>query len=432
MTIPKVKSIRKNNVRGFVSGIKRFMSPEDITAFASAALNLDVNRGLSGENIITLSTQDWNDLWTRKQRFMLQFARQGNKVLYVETQFHWISYIRLLKRHWRRIYLFLLGPREIEPNLFIYTPPLLLPAFQIYPVLAAINNFILGIFLNMVMRKIGMKRPLLWMYSHFNQPLIGRLNAKRALYECVDEYSGAKGLIKAEVVKKQEAATLRSVDVAVVTASKLKASKTIFNRNIHVVPNASNVEFFNRAVSDNLSEPDDLKDIPRPRLVFIGATAYWIDLDLLFHLAVMRPEWHLVMVGPVGVDIGKLQALSNIHFLGRKPYIILPNYLAWCNVALNPYKIDDVAENCSPLKLYEYMAAGLPTVSTDMPEARKFPELIRVASTYDEFISHVDKILEWNGHWRKIYSARSCEEAQNHTWEKRFLEVEKIAQETLR
>lgn len=425
-------SLIKNKSNRFTARIRRFFYPRDNVAFASAALTLDVSRGLSGENIITLSTQDWNDLWTRKQRFMLQFARQGNKVLYIETQFHWVTYIRLIKRQWRRIYLHLLGPREIEPNLFIYTPPLLLPAFQIYPSLATINNFILGVFLNMAMRKIGMKRPLLWMYSHFNQPLIKRLNAKRALYECVDEYSGAKGLIKAEVVKKQEAATLGSVDVAIVTASKLKASKTIFNRNIHVVPNASNVAFFNRAVSDNLSEPDDLIAIPRPRLIFIGATAYWIDLDLLHHIATNRPPWHLVMVGPIRVDISSLQALDNIHFLGRKHYIVLPNYLAWCDVALNPYKMNDVAENCSPLKLYEYMAAGLPTVSTEMPEARKFPELIRVASSYDQFISHVDRILGWNSHWRKIYSDRSCEEAQNHTWEKRFLEVEKIAQEALR
>ena len=430
--MPTTEEITKNIPDSLRRKIKFLLYPNDNKSFSSAALNLDSKRGLSGEYIITLSTQDWNDLWTRKQRFMLQFARQGNKVLYVETQFHWITYLRLFKRHWRRIYLFLLGPREIEPNLYLYTPPLLIPAFQIYPVFAAINNVILGIFLNSAMKKIGMKRPLLWMYSHFNQPLIKKLDARRALYECVDEYSSAKGLIKAEVVKRQEAATLKAVDVAVVTASKLKVNKTIFNRNIHVVPNASNVAHFNRAVSDNLPEPEDLKDIPHPRLIFIGATAYWIDLDLLHYVAIAEPDWHIVMVGPIIVDIAILQNQRNIHFLGRKPYEILPNYLAASDVALNPYKIDDVAENCSPLKLYEYMAAGLPVVSTEMPEARKFPELIRVASNYDEFVRHIDKILEWNDNWRKIYSAKSCEESQNHTWEKRFLEVEKIAQEALR
>lgn len=414
-----------------ISNIKRFFFPSDPPPAPSTELAIDRKRGLHGQDIVTLSTQDWRDLWTRKQRFMLQFARQGNKVLYVESQFHYLTYIKRFTSQWRRIYQFLRGPRQVEPNLYIYTPPLLLPAFQIFPRLATINNFMLSFFLKSAMRKIGIKEPLLWLYSHYNQPLIKKLGCKRALYECVDEFSGAKGLIKPEVARAQEQATLKAVDVAIVTAPGLKKSKIEFNRNIHVVPNAANVAHFSKATSGKLTEPGDLKSIPRPRLVFVGGIAYWIDLELLRHIAVKRPSWQIVLIGPVVTNTRILDDLNNIHFMGRKSYDDLPSYLAWCDIALNPYKVDSVAENCSPLKLYEYMAAGLPIVSTDMPEARRFPGIVSVASSYDDFVRKTENILGWEKELRPWFAAKSHAEAIKHTWENRFLAVEKIAEEML-
>jgi glycosyltransferase involved in cell wall biosynthesis len=413
------------------SKIINFLFPKFQPAPESARLNLESNRGLTGQNIVTLSTQDWGDLWTRKQRFMQQFANQGNKVLYVETQFHYLTYLKQFKIHWRRIYLFLLGPRRINENLFLYTPPLLLPAFQIFPSLARINNFLMGICLKRVMARLGMSEPILWMYSHYNQPLIKKLESKKALYECVDEFSGAKGLIKPETVRKQERATLTSVDAAIVTAPALKNSKEIFNRNIYVVSNAANVAHFASVSASSFSEPDDLHSLPRPRLIFIGGIAYWIDLNLVRYLATSRPDWQILMVGPVMANTEILHGLSNVHFLGRKPYDLLPNYLSHSDIALNPYKIDSVAENCSPLKLYEYMAAGIPIVSTDMPEARQFPELIKIAATPEQYISQISDFLSMDRASRERYCDQARREARNHTWESRFLQADKIAQEML-
>jgi glycosyltransferase involved in cell wall biosynthesis len=414
-----------------ISNIKRFFFPSDPPPAPSTELAIDRRRGLHGQDIVTLSTQDWRDLWTRKQRFMLQFARQGNKVLYVESQFHYLTYLKRFKSQWRRIYQFLRGPRQVEPNLYIYTPPLLLPAFQIFPRLATINNYVLSFFLRSAMRKIGIKQPLLWLYSHYNQPLIKKLGCKRALYECVDEFSGAKGLIRPEVARAQEQATLKAVDVAIVTAPGLKKSKIEFNRNIHVIANAANVAHFSKATSGKLTEPGDLKSIPRPRLVFVGGIAYWIDLELVRYIAVNRPSWQIILIGPVVTNTKILDNLNNIHFMGRKSYDDLPSYLAWCDIALNPYKVDSVAENCSPLKLYEYMAAGLPIVSTDMPEARRFPGIENVAFSYDGFVRKAENILGWEKDLRPWFVAKSHAEAIKHTWESRFLAVEKIAEDML-
>ncbi|MCK4573789.1 MAG: glycosyltransferase [candidate division Zixibacteria bacterium] len=409
-----------------------FLRPARLDIAATAQMNLKNHRDLSGQDIMTLSTQDWLDLWTRKQRFVLQFARQGNRVIYVETQFHWLSYIKQLKKHWRRIYLFLYGPRKVEENLYVYTPPLLLPAFQIFPSLATINNFALAFFLKRAMRRVGMRNPVLWCYTHFNKPLIKKLGCKRALYECVDDYAGSKGLIKAEVVRKQEAQTLKSVNAAIVTADGLKPPLVKHNRNVHTVSNAANVSHFNRAVTEKFTEPDDLKQVPRPRLVFLGTTAYWVDLDLLEYVATVRPSWQILLIGPVTVDVSRFDDIRNFHCLGRKSYDDLPGYMAYCDVALNPYVVDDVARGCSPLKLYEYLAAGMPVVSTEMPEARKFERIVAVATSYEQYVAEIDRILARDAQTRTNYQLMALEESRQHSWENRFLQVEKIAMEALK
>jgi len=418
-------------VRNIITRIVEMFDVEVPKVSKAAALKLEGHRGFSGQSIVTLSTQDWGDLWTSKQRFMLQFARQGNRVLYVETQFHWVTYLRLFRKHWRRIFLFLLGAREIEPNLFIYTPPILLPAFQIFTWINTINNFVLAIFLRLVLRKLSFKDPVLWLYTHFNQSLVKRLGCKKSLYFCVDELSAARGLIKREVVNEQEAETLRSVDAAITTTTTLKDTRNRFNSNIHVVPNAANVSHFNKAVLGSCPEPEDLKVIPRPRLVFLGGIAYWLDLDLLRHTAKSRPHWQIIMVGPEVIDTGLLKNLENVHFLGRKDYDRLPDYLAWCDVALNPYKVDDIARGCSPLKLYEYIAAGLPVVSSEMPEAHRFDGLVRVTTNYDDFVSGIEEILSLGETTRASSRHKAYEVSQKHTWENRFVEVERIVEEML-
>jgi glycosyltransferase involved in cell wall biosynthesis len=410
---------------------RKLLCPGDEIPDRSAELSLDNHRGLYGQDIVTLSTQDWRDLWTRKQRFTQQFARQGNKVLYVESQYHWLTYFKKFRSQWRRLFLFTLGPRQIEPNLYICTPPLLLPGFQIFPFLNIINNIIMAGYLRSNIHKLEMHSPLLWLYSHYNSPLVKKLECKRALYECVDEFSGAKGLVNPEIAKELENSTLEAVDAAIVTAPGLKSSKTNHNRNIHIIPNAANVAHFGKALL-NPPEPDELHGMGRPRLTFIGGIAYWIDLNLIEHIAVERPSWQIVLVGPVYVNLRKLGTYPNIHILGKKVYNSLPAYLASSDLALNPYRLDAVAENCSPLKLYEYMASGLPVVSTNMPEARHFPGIINVAISYDDFINQAERVLNWNSAEKDEHRKRALKEAQKHTWEKRFLEAEKVAMEVLR
>jgi glycosyltransferase involved in cell wall biosynthesis len=133
------------------------------------------------------------------------------------------------------------------------------------------------------------------------------------------------------------------------------------------------------------------------------------------------------MIGPVRANVSKIAPLPNVHLLGRKDYQELPRYLKAFDVCINPYILDGVAEGCSPLKLYEYLATGKPIVSVDMPEARKFDGLVRIARSTEEFVLHIESALQED----KSLIRERIKESEKHSWDERFRQVESIVEKTL-
>src|SRR4051812_26991799 len=140
---------------------------------------------LTGRDIVCLSTQDWDGLWTRKQRFMKMFAENGNRVLYVETPVHLLG-LDVLPQDPLRFFRFLKGPRAIQPGLYASTLPILLPMFQMFGTINSINQAIVAMVLRAWIRQLGFDKPLLWIYTPFSAELIGKIDHTDAVYECVD------------------------------------------------------------------------------------------------------------------------------------------------------------------------------------------------------------------------------------------------------
>lgn len=382
---------------------------------------------LSGHDIICISTQDWDDLWTRKQRFMTQFARQGNRVLYVEQQVHLLGYVKRFKARRKRIISWLSAPRRIEENLYVYTLPVVLPFYQMSPWINGINNCFIAAILRKQLLSLNFKAPILWIYAPYSYRLAGKLGEKFVIYECVDELSAAKGLVKGEVVKSFEEHLIRKADLVIVTAQNLYDSKKHIAKRICIVPNGAEVEHFRKALSKDTAVSEEIARIKRPIVGFLGSISFWIDISLIQYIALSRTEWSIVMVGPVRTDISKINSLPNVYILGRKDYQKLPGYIKAFDVCINPYILDDVAEGCSPLKLYEYLSTGKPIVSVDMPEARKFGDLVRIAKSKEDFISEIELAFR-----EDINRARArIIESEKHSWDKRFQREESIVQESL-
>jgi len=376
--------------------------------------------------MICVSTQDWNDLWTRKQRFMKKFAQRGNRVLYIESQASLLS-LSALKSDWRKIFRWLKGPRKTEKNLYIGTLPLLLPFFQMSLTINAVNNFFISCLLKRWTGRLGLRQPILFVYHPCNESLIGRLGEKVAVYECVDELSASKGLVRNETVIALEKRLLKKADIVVVTHRNLLKSKEHLAKKIRLIPNAADIEHFKKAALSSTSVAPEMRGIPRPVIGFIGSVQYWIDLDLIRELAGAHPDWSFVLIGPVGrlAKISKIKGLKNVHLLGRKDYNDLPTYLRAFDVCINPYIVDRTSDNCSPLKLYEYLAAGKPVVSADMPEAGKFSGVLETAHGAREFGEKIQRILDGLPEGPSVITTR-MKAVEEDSWDRRFEELEKV------
>jgi len=124
----------------------------------------------------------------------------------------------------------------------------------------------------------------------------------------------------------------------------------------------------------------------------------WIDLDLLSYMAKRHPEWSIVLVGRVA-SIWRPGKLPNVHWLSGRPYASLPGYAKGFSAAILPFKINRLTESVNPIKLREYLAAGLPVVSTPLPEVKAYNGLVRIGATADEFVNQVELAVQDTGEW---------------------------------
>jgi len=374
---------------------------------------------LKNRDIVCLSTQDWDGLWTRKQRFMKMFAEAGNRVLYIETPVHLLG-LDVLPHDPGRFLRFLKGPRAVQDQLHVATLPILLPFFQMFASINGLNQAIIGFFLRSWIARLGFHKPLLWMYTPFSASLVDKVDHSGAVYECVDEFRAARGFVRSKVVGSMEDELLRKVDLTIVTQENLLPHRMKFCPNTICIPNGADVDKFKPASLKLLAAPEDMKRIPHPRLGFVGHIHYWIDLKLIRFLAEQRPNWSFVLVGPVAplADIRAVRGLRNVHLTGRKSGSDIPAYVQEMDCCLNPYVTGDIAENCSPLKLYEYLAAGKPIVSTDMPEARKFADIVLIAHSYSDFLEKCESLLQLPQ--SSAWVARRTQVAAEHSWISRF------------
>jgi glycosyltransferase involved in cell wall biosynthesis len=212
-------------------------------------------------------------------------------------------------------------------------------------------------------RRAGLTRPILWTFLPNTVGLVGRLGESRVIYHCVDEYSAFAGVPR-DALRRMEQALVRRADLVLASSETLAAERRSLNPRTHFVSHGVDVAHFAQALDATLAPPADAGDLPRPVVGFFGLIAEWIDLELLAEIARRRPSWTVVMIGKATVDTAPLRALPNVRLLGQKPYAMLPAYCRAFDVGLIPFRVDALTVRANPLKLREYLAAGLPVVST--------------------------------------------------------------------
>ena len=236
-------------------------------------------------------------------------------------------------------------------------------------------------------------RPLqIWSFAPDIAYLVDEFHAEKLLYYCVDDFASFSGYDREQVLR-DEAELCRPADLVITTSAALQQAKQSLNPNTILVPHGVDYEHFSKALSNNLPIPEDIQDIPRPILGFFGLIRDWVDLDLLASVARERPDWHFVLLGDSMVDLTPYRSLPNMHFLGRKPYEDLPAYCRQFDVGLIPFKVNELTRAVNPIKLREYLAAGLPVVSTPLPEVKLYHHLVRISDTPEAFAAAIESAL---------------------------------------
>lgn len=345
---------------------------------------------LINQNIIYFSSARWDGLWTRKQRFMDMLADYCNRILFVEVvNSIWTKFmnpdanISLRFKH---------SLRQVKKDLFVLTPPLLLPgAHSRVGMSNSVNQYILRKFVKKYQERLALRDPIIWTSDVAAVKSFPFFSAKARIYDCTDEGAYFPNVNKS-YFQKMENELLKMSDIVIVTAKELLERKCKINKRTFWIPNGVDFDHFARAHNLDLERPSEMVDIHKPVAGFIGKIASWIDLELIGYLSDMLPDWSFVIIGPISQGlkgINELRRKRNIYFLGRKDSRILPNYVRCFDICIAPFKMNRLVETVSPLKVYEYLATGKPVVSTPLPELIAYQDIIYLARTKNEFLEKI-------------------------------------------
>jgi glycosyltransferase involved in cell wall biosynthesis len=201
-----------------------------------------------------------------------------------------------------------------------------------------------------------------------------------------------------EMALELEAETTRKADVVFATSRPLAKRLEGLNANVHYLPNAADTELFEKTMDSGTEVAEEMREIKKPVAGFVGTLDGWFDSELVRKAARLRRDWSFVIVGtkfPEFKDDALLKE-ENVHYLGLKPRNTLPSYIKGMDACIIPFAINELTLSVSPLKLYEYIAAGKPVVSTRMPEVESVGALARVADTPEQFVTALDACLKDN------------------------------------
>jgi len=371
-------------------------------------------RELVGKDVICFC-HDWSGDPLSKTHLMRLVARD-NRVL-------WVNSIGLrgpsasksdIGRIFKKLAAVASPIREVETNLFVLSP-LSIPAYG-QPLLRDINRRLLRFQVKRAMRRLGFSRPINYVFLPSAGLIAGTLDEELVIYHCVDEYTAFSGM-PSQALAGIEEQLVRRANLVIVSADLLYRSKSRFNPHTVLVRHGVDFEHFRRALDPSLLVPEDIAHLPRPIIGFFGLIADWVDLDLLVRVAKQFSQGSLVLLGKAITDVSRLECLPNVHLLGRKPYASLPAYCKGFDVALMPFRINELTLNANPLKVREYLAAGLQVVSTAIPEVEVLG-LCRIGSDHDGFVQEVKLALADPG-----TRVERSETVRSESWEARLEDI---------
>ena len=327
-------------------------------------------------SIVVFSHLRWNFVYQRPQHLLSRLAAIRPVFFVEEPEFDPNAAPR-----WERT--------SPQPNVVVLRPhsPVQAPGFH------ADQLLLLQPLIGQLAEELEGRTIVTWLYTPMALPLAQALSPAVVVYDCMDELSLFLGA-PPELLSR-EAALIECADVMFTGGPSLFRAKQSRHPNVHCFPSSVDAAHF-RVRERGVQDAEDQAAIPHPRLGFYGVIDERLDLPLIDFIAEARPEWDIVLVGPVvKIDPTNLPRRDNIHYFGQRTYEELPGYLAGWDVCLLPFARNDATRFISPTKTLEYMAAELPIVSTPITDvAEPYGDIVYLGNTPAEFLAACDAALK--------------------------------------
>ncbi|MDI6712490.1 MAG: glycosyltransferase [Anaerosomatales bacterium] len=367
-----------------------------------------------------------SDVRVGSHHYAARFARDAAEVLWVSHPLSPLHFVRRTKRDFeQRLRAWREGPLESD-GLRWYAPMVALPPANapvlgsrfVYRGAGALSFPRLG----RVLAGAGFGAPdVVWLTNPYYEALSASLDARVRVVRVADDSASFAGVSPA--VREAEERAIERADVVFAASAHLRDRLARVRPDALWLPNGVEFERFNKPAP----EPPEYADAPRPRILYVGAQEYWFDAELVAECARAVPHAAVFLVGPVSMRFERaLGLLPNVHLLGPRPYAALPGYVQHADLGIVPFIRDEMIDAVHPIKVYEYLAGGLPVVAVRWRELERMAAPIRLADR-SEFVAAVAAELEEPTHPRE---ARVAYAAAN-SWDSRYAAARERIEEVL-
>ena len=391
---------------------------------------------LNNRNILCISGTEWNGNYIKAVVELMKVLSAKNNILFVENAYTYKDAIAGVsdkdKIDFAKAFGLKSRIRSITTDnggtVNILFPPLVfpvnfLPEGALYKTLLTFNAWLLRRTVKKALKKLNMQQELI-NFTSFNPGMglmTGRtFNEKTLIYHCYDEIKGAPYWLSKHGLR-LEAGFMKMADAVIVTSQGLYDSKKDFCKQCFIVKNAVKVDLFKKGFNP-------LPGTGKTVVGYVGTVDDRSDYELLQYLFTAMPDAEFVFVGRILSERGKdiLSKYPNVKIEGPKMPEQLPPYLQSFSVGIIPFVKDDFTKGIYPMKINEYLAAGLPVVSTDFGDIADFADLVKITDDKEAFLQHV--LSEIAGDTPEKRTAR-LKTAENNTWDKRAEELSNVIEQ---
>lgn len=279
------------------------------------------------------------------------------------------------------------GTNTVSPVILLH--PFVIP-FHDLNFIKGLNRILLLRKLRRAIEKYHIKDPVLITSSPVMSSIIGCIGESSVHYICLDDYSNFKGAFSNILQFENE--LLQKADSCFAVSDELVKTRKTWAGISYYLSQGAEIKHFTQVHKEI---PDLVKNLKKPVIGYFGIIApLWTDINLIIRAAKEYPEYEFLIIGRVEMDISGFNQVKNIRYIGEVPYSNLTKYAQVFDVGIIPYENNQLTRSGNPIKLYEYLAMGIPVVSIDVTEVRKFGDLVFVANNEDEFVQLIKTAVE--------------------------------------